>query len=122
MASTPSAGPQPPAGGPPAAPPAKSSSGLKIVLWIFGIFAGLAILAIVSVMVIGLFVFHKVKQAGLDPDLIKKNPVLAVAKMSVATNPDTEMISSDDSTGTIIVRDRKTGRTSTMKVDPDKQT
>lgn len=121
MSSTPSVSPQPPAGGPPAAPPAKSS-GLKIFLWILGIFAGLGVLVIVAIVAIGLFVVHKAKQAGFDPELMKKNPVLAVAKLSVAANPDTEMISSDDSSGTIIVRDKKTGKTSTMKVDPDTQT
>src|SRR5262249_27346091 len=121
MSSTPSVSPQPPAGGAPAAPAAKSS-GVKIFLWILGIFAGLTVLAIVGFMALGFFLYHKVKQAGLDPELMKKNPVLAVAKLSVATNPDTEMISSDDSSGTIIVRDKKTGKTSTMKVDPDAQT
>jgi len=121
MSSTPSASPQAPAGGPPAAPPA-TGSGVKIFLWILGIFAGLVVLVVIAVIAIGLFVVHKAKQAGLDPELIKKNPVLAVAKMSVAADPDKEMISSDDSSGTIIVRDKKTGKTATMKVDPDAQT
>jgi hypothetical protein len=121
MSSTPSVSPQPPAGGPPAAAAAKSS-GLKIFLWILGIFAGLMVLAVVGVMALGFFVYHKAKQAGLDPELAKKNPVLAAAKLSVALNPDTETVSSDDSSGTIIVRDKKTGKTSTMKVDPDSQT
>jgi hypothetical protein len=58
---------------------------------------------------------------GLDPELMKKNPVLAVAKLSVAGNPDVEMVSSDDSSGTIVVRNKKTGKTSTMKVDTDKK-
>jgi hypothetical protein len=113
--------PQPPAGGPPAAPAAKSS-GLKIFLWILGIFGGLMVLAVVGVMALGFFVIHKAKQAGFDPELAKKNPVLAAAKLSVALNPDTETVSSDDSSGTIIIRDKKTGKTSTMKVDPDAQT
>jgi len=113
--------PQPSAGGPPAAPPAKSGIG-KVILWIVGIFAGLFVLVIVAVVAISFFVVHKAKQAGLDPDLMKKNPVLAVAKLSVAANPDTEMVSSNDSSGTIVVRDKKTGKISTMKVDADSKT
>jgi hypothetical protein len=121
MSTTPSVSPQPPAGGPPAAPPAKSGIG-KVILWIVGIFAGLFVLVIIAVAAIGFFVVHKAKQAGLDPDLMRKNPVLAMAKLSVAGNPDTEMVSSDDSSGTIVVRDKKTGKVSTMKVDPDSKT
>jgi hypothetical protein len=121
MSTTPSTSPQPPAGGPPAAPPASSGIG-KVILWIVGIFAGLFVLVIVAVAAIGFFVVHKAKEAGFDPDLMKKNPVLAVAKMSVAANPDQEMVSSDDSTGTIVVHDKKTGQTLTMKVDPDSKT
>ena len=34
-----------------------------------------------------MFVVNKAKQAGLDPDLIKKNPALAAAKLAVAANP-----------------------------------
>jgi hypothetical protein len=121
MSSAPTTTPQPPAGGPPAAPPAKSG-GAKVLLWILGILAGLAVIGIVCVGLIVFFVVHKVKEAGLDPDLMKKNPVLAIAKLSVATNPDMETVSSDDSSGTIVIRDKKTGKVSTMKVDPDSKT
>jgi len=68
----------------------------------------------VVVAAIGFFVASKV-------DSIKKNPVLAAAKLSVAMNPDLETVSSDDSTGTIVVRDRKTNKTSTMRIDPEKK-
>ncbi len=118
MSTTPSASPQP--GG--AAPaPAKTGSGGKVLLWIFGGCATLVVLGILVFVGIGFFAVHKMKQAGLDPDLMKKNPVLAVAKFTVAANPDLETVSSDDSSGTIVVRDKKTGKTSTMKVDPDKK-
>lgn len=120
MSTTPSASPQPPAGGPPVSP-AKSGAG-KIILWIVGIFGGLFVLGVIVVVAGIMFVTHKVKQAGFDPDLMKKNPVLAVAKLSVATNPDLETVSSNDSSGTIVVRDKKTGKVSTMKVDADSKT
>jgi hypothetical protein len=121
MSSAPSTTPQPPAGGPPAAPPTTGGGG-KALLWIFGGCATIVVVGIVVVAGIFFFVVHKVKQAGLDPELMQKNPVLAVAKLSVATNPDLETVSSDDSSGTIVVRDKKTGKVSTMKVDPVKKT
>lgn len=119
MSTTPSASPQPSAGAP-AAPPS-SGSGLKIFLWILGIFAGLVVLVILGFVGLGFFVFHKAKQAGLDSDLMKKNPALAVAKMAVTANPDTDLISSNDDAGTIVVKDKKTGKVVTMKFDPEKK-
>ncbi len=118
MSTTPSASPQP-SGAAPA--PAKTGGGGKVLLWIFGGCATLVVLGVVVFVGLGFFAYHKAKQFGLDPDLMKKNPVLAVAKLTVNTNPDLEMISSDDSSGTIVVRDKKTGKKSTMKVDPDKK-
>lgn len=116
MSSAPSTAPQPPAGGPPAAPPTTGGGG-KALLWIFGGCATIVVLGVLIVAGIFFFVVHKVKQAGLDPELMQKNPVLAVAKLSVAMNPDLDTVSSDDSSGTIVVRDKKTGKVSTMKVD-----
>jgi hypothetical protein len=117
--SSPTTTPQPPAGGPPAAP--TKGGGGKVFLWILGGCATIVVLGIVVFAGLGFFVYHKAKQAGLDPELLKKNPVLAAAKFSVAANPDLETVSSDDSTGTIVVHDKKTGKTSTMRVDPDKR-
>jgi len=120
MSTTPSAAPQPSPGGP-APAPAQGGSGAKIVLWIFG---GCLGIVVIGCVVVGGLVFwgvHKAKQAGFDPELMRKNPVLAAAKLSVAGNPDVEMVSSDDSSNTIVVRNKKTGKTSTMKVDPDKK-
>ncbi len=121
MSSAPSTTPQPPPGGPPAAPPTTSGGG-KALLWIFAGCATVVVLGILVVAGVFFFVVHKVKQAGLDPELMQKNPALAVAKLSVATNPDLETVSSDDSSGTIVVRDKKTGKVSTMKVDSVKKT
>jgi len=119
MSTTPSASQQPPAA---PAPPPSSGSGLKIFLWILGVFAGLAILVVIGIVGLGFFFVHKAKQAGFDSDLMKKNPALAVAKMAVTGNPDTELISSNDDAGTIVVKDKKTGKVITMKFDPEKKT
>ncbi len=120
MSSTSSTPPQPPAGGPPATP-AKTGGGGKVFLWILGGCATIVVLIVLVFVGIGFFAVHKIKQAGFDPELMKKNPVLAAAKIMVATNPDLETVSSDDSSGTIVVHDKKTGKTSTMKVDSEKK-
>jgi hypothetical protein len=70
----------------------------------------------------GYFIMHKAKQAGLDSGLLSANPAYAVAKMAATVNPDVETVSANDSSGTITVRDKKTGKTTTLKFDPDKKT
>ena len=82
-------------------------SPLVIVLLVLG---GLFVLAIVGVVGAGLYVAHKVKQMG-------NNPGLALAKMAVAANPDAEIVSENDSAGTLTVKDRKTGKVVTMNFD-----
>jgi hypothetical protein len=120
MSTTPSAAPQPSPGGP-APAPAKTGGGAKVFLWIFGGCLGIVVIGAVVGAGLVFWGIHKAKLAGIDPELMQKNPVLAVAKLSVASNPDLEMESSNDSSGTIVVRNKKTGKTSTWKVDPDKR-
>lgn len=114
MSTTPSTGPQTPAGMPPAAPAKKSN----VLLWVLGGCGTLILLCIIAFAALGFWGMHKMKEAGLDPELAKKNPGLATARLAVAMNKDLEMVSSDDNAGTIVVRDKKTGKTSTMKFDP----
>jgi hypothetical protein len=64
----------------------------------------------------GLFVFNKVRQAGLDPALMEKDPALAVTKFIAAMNPDIEVISVEEDRGIIRVRDKKTGKSLTMNL------
>jgi hypothetical protein len=109
--------PQAPGGTIPAPPP-QTSSGNKVLFWILGIVLGLILLAAGSCAVIGFYAMHK---AGFNSELAKKNPGLAAAKMAVAMNPDVEIVSSDDSEGTITVRDKKTGKVATMKFDPQQK-
>jgi hypothetical protein len=97
------------------------SSGSKVLFWILGIVLGVLLLCFGSCAVIGFYALHKVKQAGFDSDLMKKNPALAGAKMAVMMNPDVQLVSSDDNAGTMTVRDKKTGKVTTMKFDPQKK-
>jgi hypothetical protein len=117
MSSIPSS-PQTPDVTPPAPP---KSSGTKILLWVIGIIVGLILISFASCAVFGFYAMHRMKQAGFDSELMKKNPGLAGAKMAVAMNPDSEIVSSDDNAGTITVRDKKTGKVVTMKFDPQKK-
>jgi hypothetical protein len=70
----------------------------------------------------GLFILHKAKQAGLDSGLLSSNPAYAAAKMAATMNPDVETLSTNDNSGTITVRDKRTGKTTTLKFDADKKT
>jgi len=63
------------------------------------------------------FVVHKAKEAGIDPDLWRRNPGLAAGKLVAATNPNLEVVRTDDGAGTITFRDRRTGKESTITFD-----
>jgi hypothetical protein len=117
MSSTPSSPLTP--GGAPLAP--QKSSGVKVLLWVAGIVVGLVLISFGSCAVVAFYAMHKVKQAGFDSDLMKKNPALATAKMAVTMNPEAEIVSSDDNAGTMVVRDKKTGKIVSMKFDPQKK-
>jgi hypothetical protein len=122
MSSVPPTAPTP--GGTPQVPPPtpQKSSGNKVLFWILGIVLGLVALSLGTCAVIGMYAVHKVKQAGMDSDLMQKNPAYATAKLAVSMSPDAEIVSSDDAAGTIVVRDKKTGKVMTMKFDPEKKT
>ena len=112
MAAAPPAAPVPPV-----APPKKS----KALLWVLGGCGTIIVLCILIFVGLFLFGMHKMKQAGIDPELMKKNPALATAKMVVFANPDVEMVTSDDDAGTMVVRDKKTGKTTKLKFDLEKK-
>jgi hypothetical protein len=110
--------PQPPAGYPPqqpgAYPPPQPRKGLGPLAWVLIILGGLFVCFILAIVAAGLFVVHKAKQAGLDPDLMQKNPTIAIAKLAVAANPDYELVSENDNRGTLTIREKKTGKTMTI--------
>jgi hypothetical protein len=65
----------------------------------------------------GLFVMHKAKQAGIDPELMKSNPGLASAKLLVAVNPDLEIVSEDDARGIVHIHDKKQNKNFILTFD-----
>jgi hypothetical protein len=89
-------------------------SPIVVILLVLG---GLFVLGVVGVVGAGVFFVHKAKQAGLDPDLMKKNPGLAAAKMIAAVNPDVEVVRVDEGSGKITLREKSSGKTITMDFD-----
>ena len=109
-----------PPGMPPQGPgaPVKKTSPL---VWILG---GLAVLMIGGMLmcgVVGFLAVRAVKNAGFDPDLMKRNPGLAMAKMVAAVNPNLQTVSTNERTGTITMRDKTNGKMITFKFDAEKK-
>jgi len=111
--------PDPFASSQPPLPPGKKSN---ILIWILGGIVALMIGVTAMCGLAGYFIMHKAKQAGFDSGLLTTNPAYAAAKMAATMNRDVDTVSADDSSGTITVRDRKSGKTTTLKFDPDKKT
>ncbi len=120
----------PPAGGAAAAPQASSYNAAGAapgprktspIVWILVALAGVFVLGVIGVVGAGFFVVHKAKQAGLDPDLMTRNPGMAMAKLVTTFNPDAEVLKTDEGAGTITVRDKKTGKVVTMTFDDIKK-
>src|SRR5580700_1954867 len=91
------------------------------LVWILAGIGIIVVLAMITCGVGAFFIGRAVKNAGFDPDLMKKNPGLAMAKMVTALNPNFEVVSTNDGAGTVTVREKSTGKTVTYKFDPDKQ-
>jgi hypothetical protein len=99
-------------------PPAKKSNAL---VWILGIVVVIVMGSLLTCGIGAFLIMRKAKDAGLDGGLLSKNPAYAVAKMAATLNKDVETVSTDDSTGTIKVRDKRTGETTTLRFDAEKK-
>lgn len=87
------------------------------IVWVFVVILGLFLVGGLLVGGVTLFVVHKARQAGISPDLWRRNPAAATARALALANPDIEVLSEDDGSGTVTVRDRRTGRTTTWNLD-----
>ncbi|HUS08726.1 MAG TPA: hypothetical protein VMZ52_20650 [Bryobacteraceae bacterium] len=92
--------------------PVKKTSPL---VWILVAIAGLMVLFGIAIFAGGLFIAHKVNQVASG------NPGLTAAKMIAMANPDVEVLSSDDSRGTITLKDKKTGKIMTLNFEDIKK-
>jgi hypothetical protein len=110
---------QPPPGAPYYPPPAKKK--VSPIVWILGGLGAFVILIAIAVAGAGFFLVHKAKQAGLDPDLMRRNPALATVKMMAALTPNIEVQSIDEGRGIVTVRDKKEGKTFTVNLEDAKK-
>ena len=106
------AAPQPQMAGAPQAMPATRKT--SPLVWILVIVLGLFVLGGIAVVGTGMFIVHKARQAGIDPDLWRRNPGLAAGKMITAFNPNLEVARVDDGAGTLTIRDKRTGKEHTI--------
>ena len=102
-----------------ATPPVKKKT--SPLVWILVAVVAMFVLVGVAVVGAGVFFVHKAKQAGLDPELMQRNPGLAMTKLLAAVNPDIEVLRVDEGRGLITVRDKKTGKTTTVDFEDVKQ-
>ena len=91
------------------------------LFWILITLGVLVMFVVAAATIGGIFVYRAAKNAGLDPALMKNNPGLAVAKLTVAANPDLQTVSTDDRSGTITVRQKSTGDILTLRFDAEKK-
>jgi len=102
---------------PPPMSPQPPKKGMGPLGWVLIGCGGLVVLAFIVVLAGGLFVMHKAKQAGIDPELMKRNPGLASAKLLIAVNPDLEIVSEDDGRGIVHVHDKKQNKNFILSFD-----
>jgi hypothetical protein len=86
------------------------------LVWILVGCGGLVVFCLLVFGILSVFVFHKAKQFGAE---MKDNPGLAMTKMMATINPNAEVISSDDSKGTVTMKDKTTGKVTTLRFDKD---
>jgi hypothetical protein len=87
------------------------------IVWILVAVLGLFVVLGIAVVGGGFLLAHKAKQAGLDMELMRNNPGLATAKLLAITNPDLEVVSSDDGHGLVTIRQKSTGKIMTVNFD-----
>jgi hypothetical protein len=109
--------PTTPIGGQPQPPIQPQPSKSKWWVWLLAGCGTFVLLSIIAVVLGGWFVWNKAKEAGLDPELMEKNPALATAKLIAAANPDVEIVSVDDKKGLITIKDKKSGETVTINFE-----
>jgi hypothetical protein len=90
-------------------------------MWVLAGCLGLVVIACVAAVSAGWYFAHKARQAGVDPELMRRNPTLAMTKLLTAINPDIEVLDVDEGRGTVTVRKKSTGKTVTLNFDDVKR-
>ena len=106
----------PPSPGPVVQPPVGPRKTSPLV-WVLVVVLGLFLLGGLAIGGFTMFVFHKAREAGISPDLWQRNPAAATARALALANADIEILGEDDGAGTVTIRDRHTGKTTTWNLD-----
>jgi hypothetical protein len=86
-------------------------------VWVLVVIACVFGLGLMAVLGAGAFFVHKARQAGVDGDLFRDNPGLAVGKMMAAVNRNLEVVRTNEAEGTVILRDRHSGKQFSINID-----
>ncbi len=116
MATTPSTPPPPPSPAAPTATPPRK--GVSPIVWVLVGCGALLVIAALVLLGAGIFVAKKARDVVGD---VERNPALAAAKLLAATNPEIEVVSSDDTAQTVTLRNRRTGETVTVDLEDVKK-
>jgi hypothetical protein len=105
-----------PGGAPPPAPalaPRKTSP----IVWVLVVLLCLFGLGVLGAFGVGAFFVHKARRAGVDGELFRNNPGLAVGRMLAAVNPNLEVVRTNEAEGTVTLRDRHNGKRFSINID-----
>jgi len=91
----------------------EEKKGMPVWAWFAIGCAGLAVLVLVVVIALGAFAVKKVHEVAGD---FEKNPEMAAARLVVKVNPELELVSENEDDGTMVVRDKKSGKEITVDV------
>lgn len=101
-------------------PPAKKGGG--VWLWVVGGCLGLLLIGGIAIAVLGYWGFKTVQETtGLSAEEMENRPAFAAAKLLVALNPDIELVSADEATQRITIREKATGKTVSVTLDELKE-
>ncbi len=103
---------------PPGAPQQPVKKGLGPLGWIL---IGCGGLILVGGLVVGGMMYAGGRFLKNKAAEFEKNPTFAAAKLAVQVNPDLEIVSSDEGSGTLTIKDKKTGKVTTISAEDAKE-
>ncbi len=110
----PPAPPRPPAPPPPAAPAAAAKGGNRTVIIVICVIVGVLLLIGGCVSTCTYFAAKKAREYTRDA---RRNPAYASLSLAASLSPDIQVLSKDETSGKITVRNKKTGETVTINTN-----
>ena len=102
----------PPPPGAPTQPPVKK--GLGPLGWVLIGCGGIILIGFLVLGALGWFAKKKIDQFA-------ENPTFNAAKLVVQMNPELELVSADEKTGTLTIKNKKTGEVTTLSAEDAKE-